>query len=95
MTFTISTSGQRDASQEAVETAEEAATKVDEAQKPGEVVKVHIYSEADDPSDLTRSERLIIEKEGQSAASDGRDSADCPYTEDEQRRRIWMDGYNS
>ena len=93
MTYTLKTTGADGTQQEAVETAEQAAEKIEAAKDHGKRVKVHIDSEAENPEDFTESERLILIKQGELAADEGQDAKNCPYRTDADRRAAWMQGY--
>jgi ribosome modulation factor len=93
MTYSLITSGEAGTRNQTFETAEAAVSKIDRMRGSGTRVKVTIDSEAERPSDLTESEKLIIAKEGRVAANEGRNSGDCPYADDDQRHALWLDGY--
>jgi hypothetical protein len=93
MTYSLTASGEAGTRNHTFETAEAAVSKIDRMRGSGMRVKVTIDSEAERPSDLTESEKLIIAKEGRVAADEGRDADDCPYADDDQRHALWLDGY--
>lgn len=93
MTYSLTTSGDAGTRKQTFETAEAAVTKIDKMRDSATRLKVSIDSEAATPSDLTESERLIILKEGRSAAAEGRSAEECPYEGGEVRHALWQDGY--
>jgi ribosome modulation factor len=93
MTYSLTASGEAGTRNQTFETAEAAVSKIDRMRGSGMRVRVTIDSEAERPSDLTKSEKLIIAKEGRSAADEGRDAGDCPYAEDDRRCALWLQGY--
>jgi ribosome modulation factor len=93
MTYSLTTSGETGTRNQTFETAEAAVSKIDRMRGSGMRVKVTIDSDAEQPSDLTKSEKLILIKEGRVAAYQGRNADDCPYADDDRRHALWLDGY--
>ncbi|MBB6510013.1 MULTISPECIES: Rmf/CrpP family protein [Rhizobium] len=78
---------------ESFATAQDAVSSIDALRGQGVRVEVAIDSTAVQPDTLTDSERLIILKEGRRSAASGNTLDTCPYTDDLDRRALWLEGY--
>jgi ribosome modulation factor len=75
-------------------TAQEAVSSIDALRGQGARVAVAIASTAIRPDTLTASERLILVKDGWRNAATGNPEDSCPYTDDLDRRKLWLEGYH-